>query len=143
MLIYMQLCALEHACMVNISRDLSTSFERKDGKAFFQITRVTVPAHARTFFDTLAMPSRCGCRHWARKDKKQLTERWQKAGFDESTSEDGSLILTFNSKTFYKACKRTPCVAMDSNEASFNELLDEIAKPVDWLSATSFLLSEN
>ncbi len=112
MLIYLELHALGLANMADVSIDHSASFDRKDGKAFHQITRVVVPMRHRWFFNQMAVPPISACRGWLKNDRKCLRSSWHAAGFVEHVDRDRNVVLTFSRMTRAKAVAHTESMEM-------------------------------
>ena len=82
-----------------------------DGKAFFGISRITVPGAQRSAFDSLLFPSVSSIKAMpvdseaARKANvtrwKTIKKQWETAGFCEKVV-DGDLVFTYNPETYHK-----------------------------------------
>ena len=105
-----------------------------DGKAFFGISRITVPSAQRSAFDSLLFPSVSSIKAMpfdseaARKANvtrwKTIQKQWETAGFDEKVVGD-DVVFTFNPETYHKQkLQQASCRKRKRDEISLNRVAD-------------------
>lgn len=123
----MQLLVCELNGYITLTRNSSASLRGGDGKAFFGIMEVFVPAKSIPAFDACPVPTSS----WATKAeaifasggsvpirKKALVKIWETAGFVERKGSDGSVFFVFDSKTFTKQRTQQSAIRKRSREVA-------------------------